>query len=713
VAVIRPVVVAPPGDPGDLSRKAPQVSVFVGGVLFEQRFQVLSCSRYVGGQPRDTATIELRDITSEDGSRINPIIKHTWPNSEIAIEVDIPTRQQLHYGRVVNTQTRVSPAGEIIIIHSRLDDHLFGQPLDTIKVGTAERDSKDYSDIVQDVDAPLVFNPKWEGQSTPNMTEGPAARTDAGYVSAFVDPRSVPVEDLNEDRRRNDSWTGQRPVSVEYWTLWNAVQYLCRTLNEGQRWIRNPTGSELIDALSFVDDDKVLRDVRIPKGTYLPEALDMLLRPHGFGWTVDLIDRRTRKICVFEYRSVSPPLSLPYMKHGEDLKVEEQAVSAFDLSLDFARDSFNQIEVLGEQYERELSVILRPAWDPSHDAQADDSYFDKEGANWSEAGVQDAWRRFALNEAGDYDDFSREWWGNESPLHLILANPDGTTTPDDPDEGEEPDPTPDDPDVDDGEEDTTESVSFAYRRRRRMFPAITQNKDGSAYGKDGGIYLEYWEPDDSAGTWKPVKDLFNFQVLKDEAGILITDTRVPQLLRRIYWKHQITNVALRATATFKADRRVRATAKQNRSLVQTPRKVVLEAPGYQYRKIETTLPVADLDASKSIGGSVLTSLTAVTDDGEGDTRSAALKLAVQLLRRFNTGLMEGFIEINGVDWDISKFLGARLHKMSGRDLVLNVAANGLKPKHPTVVGIEYDIPRQITRIRLETLRNTGGIRVHV
>lgn len=701
---VRPILTAPDSD--TLSRKAPLVDVYVNERLHLSA-QLMQCSRYVGGRPIDTATIELRLIGSHSQSRIGSDLRTIQDNATVAIETKEPP-QQLHFGKIVNVQTRVSGQGEHIFIHSRLDDHLFGTPLDLLEMAekTGDNDGSEighFQEFLMLNDDELVFNPVFEGQATPNAL--------GSYYwngrQVFIDPRSVPPEVLNNDRRVGDG-TAEGDIEVAtYWTLADATHYLIQTLNIDQRYIRNPTIAELRKVMGI--DLTALRNFRIRKGAYLPEILDSLLRPHGFGWYVQLDNRRQRRICVFEFRKQTT-VSLPYMQEGENLEVAKQAVASWDLALDYSQQSFNRIVVLGDNYQRELSVILRPGWNPSHDDQASHNYFDRDGDNWDEDGVPDAWRRFVLNEAGEYLKYERDWWEFSAPLGQILANPEDPPSGDEPeDPKKKPDPEEDGGDDDDDVETDPLITAFWHTRRRRMFPCITQNKDGSAYGTTQGVYLEYWDPDEQSGAWVPVQDKFNFQVLQDEVGIWITDTRPWSRLRVIQAQHGIDKVAIRATASFRADRRVRAEAYTSQSLLSDRKTETIEQRGYQLRQIETTMEKADLETP--IGGSVVVNFDDVILDGAIDSRNAAKTLAVNLLRRYNSGLLEGAIELEGIDWGIGPFLGSRIWKMNGRELSLDVAAPGWVPRHPTIVGIEYMVQQQKTRLRIETLRNPGGIRI--
>lgn len=682
MTVQRPILVAPATD--SLSRAAPRVTVsFDGGEQLNA--QLLSCGRYVGGRPLDSATFEIKVIGSVASHRlgfdvIGPEIRSVATNQTVTVETTNPP-QQLHFGKIVNVQARVSADGESIIVHSRMDDHLFGEPVDTLEFAIRSTSSlggvvRDFEDILLHVDVPLVFNPRYEGVSTPN-----ALNSEFWFGRhVFVDPRSVPIDTLKDDRRDD---TDAFLRVVKFWSLAEAVHYLMWTLNENQTYVRNPSLAELRAVLGR--DTNTLRNVTVRKGTYLPEALDQLLRPHGFGWFVDLQDRLNRRLCVFEFRNTTT-LTLPYMPVDSRLVVREQAVASFDLGVDMVNQSFNRVVILGDEYERELSVILRPGWGSSHDDQTELDYFDRDGAHWTEDGIPDAYRRFVLNESGDYIKFDREWWeAGGTNLGVILANPD--------------------------DEDTGVSVaSFWLTRRRRMFPCISRNKDGSAYGSTQGVYLEMWDPDEgSSGEWVAVQDKFNFQVLEDECGIWITDTRPFDRLRAIQEQHGIDKVALRATASFRAERRVRATAESGNSLLNDVKEQIIENRGFQFRLVETQLPIADLDTP--VGKSAVEGFSDVVDDGSVDDRAKAQELANTLLTRFNSGLVEGFIELDGIDWVVQGFLGARLNKLSGRELSLNTSPAGARPKYPTIVGIEYDVQRQRTRLRIETLRNPGGLRI--
>ena len=63
------------------------------------------------------------------------------------------------------------------------------------------------------------------------------------------------------------------------------------------------------------------------------------------------------------------------------------------------------------------------------------------------------------------------------------------------------------------------------------------------------------------------------------------------------------------------------------------------------------------------------------------------------------------MSLDGIDWAYTHVLGSVVGGIGGKELLFNTSPPGLPERYPTVIGVEFNVQEQTSRIRLETLRN--------
>ena len=195
-----------------------------------------------------------------------------------------------------------------------------------------------------------------------------------------------------------DAWNSQvfNNQTRSEWTLKTAVLSLCSLLNDLETFIYNPCDTEL--SAVFTGATVPLRDIRIPIGTYLPQALDQLLIPHGYNWYLDYTTATMPTIRLFKIGSgTQKTLKLQMPSSSLDLTLSNVNRLSIDSNI---ADSFNEVTVCGDYKRYEVTVPLYAAWNSTVDAwepyrlAQDSSDFEEN---------QSGWRLGLANEAGDLD----------------------------------------------------------------------------------------------------------------------------------------------------------------------------------------------------------------------------------------------------------------------------------------------------------------------
>lgn len=695
-----------------LSRQNAGIIAFIDNV-YEPFVQVRRVGTSINGRPSNYAVLEYipnavsKDVTDstewiEGEARIqDQQIVELFSNRQVEIRVTATRgidagfpypdtiNRIIHFGRIFGWESAMGEQGERLILHSRLDDHMFGEPVSLLEL--ADRTLSDAADAtldnysVENVDGELIFNPTVDGIPTPNMVAAIGSGALDWPYRVLIDPTAIDPVSLLADRQTIEAAAtgGGSPSYVDFWTLRYAAEYLCNMLNGTQTYIKNPNPKEGYDILTGFDDDSsterfALRNHRVPVGRYLPQALDELLAPHGFGWKIEHGERGIRRIAFFE-RGVATVATHPFklQAYGEDLDTEESSVKAFDWHFDMADGATNVIQILGGYEEQEVSVILRPAWNSNYDSdlQTDSSKFNQGNEEFrDDPDVQKAFRLFAANENGFYttSDPERTWFASALDLSGLFSQ--------------------------------------RVQRGRRFMPVLTINDEGDPLARmSNGVLLQYWDPDEDSGSgdWldisgeKGTPDA-TFVLSENEMSIRFTGHEPPKLLMALASIHGVDELYLRITATIRGDNRISASSDESLvSHMEDPKTLVIDAgANYQYRHVNTS--TAATVGGSTIGGSAFASLT--SRDGATDGRDAMQEQANKLVARYNVGRISGPLIIEGIDWDVAPYLGTSPKEILGRQIKLTITPTFKsvdERRYPTVVSIEWDVDAQQTRVHFE------------
>ncbi|MFH5806335.1 hypothetical protein [Alienimonas sp. DA493] len=383
-------------------------------------------------------------------------------------------------GEIVSQTTRFGSAPDERILRAALLPERFGEALRgplVVLPPASGASPGDPPPVVVMEGWHLEYNPEIAGQIEPNRHDAKVDHPDDGSVSLapWRDPgTTIPDSD------------------AEKWEPRSAVRSLIDLVGSGTDapWVVREETEPNPDPLATSDpdpasDDPVygglpeLADVRIPPGTYPPQALDAILHPLGLDWTVDLEPASTDPSPTDEPPALTLRLRVYRRGRGEVrvLKMQRPEGDALDLSLTDAGEFEqtldlaappNVVVVRGAPRETEIDVRLYPGWEP---------------------GAAEAGRLWIANEDGAY-----------------------TGTRDGAPEG----PVPEPPDW--------AGIGVTVPRRRRLGDRLARDDDGRRLPP-----ALYWRADD-AGTWTEVPPSWTWAVLEDRIGVRFEGDEPPSNL---------------------------------------------------------------------------------------------------------------------------------------------------------------------------------------
>jgi hypothetical protein len=548
---------------------------------------VRAVERYAGNANRDAAIIEIADLGRND--RVETAFELTNKFENEICQIGIADRngkrvQWIHYGRIVGGRYRMSEAGSYLELTSRFDDQLLGEPLKTRNIeitrGTGQKVT-----IIQTLDRELVFNPRYEGRIFGNKTFG----LGLNLVPLFIDLNGLNLNLL----------TLPQTQQFLLWSIPDAVYYLCEDLNPWRlkRHVSNPSWTDLIRILP---QNVYLNNVSLPVGIYLGDALDMILNPFGFYWKITHDSSNSRRIEVFSkdspYRNI-----IKFTGHKPGTKFDDvnDKLPEIDLNVDNGDKVFNQVTVIGARKRSELTVMLRPDWDATLEAQSITSFIWDSPAMLSNPNLRYVYRKYRADLS-------------------ILSQL---------------------------------SITNNTSARRPMLPCLSLDEKGQPFGRNKGVLIEFsldggktWKSIDSSGVVGGMKQSFSCEIVENEAAVVFTGKIFPAYARR-YGE----NFKVRATATFERDDCLKATvgAPLAGKPLRDVRELVISAPD-RFQFYERSLSKLKNVAANS---------------SEINMTSEIGVFATQILASHSATKISGQISLHGVDNIDQDYLGGSIQEL--------------------------------------------------
>lgn len=564
------------------------------------------------------------------------------------IEIEAVGGGVKHVGIITQVIPQFSPQGEVYKFISQTRDYLFGNPAGGVLMfdptfPPAPIDWNPDGAPAQPegrfklVDDPIVFNPELDGRIFGNMHS--KLRYGQQQMHVFLDPDSVQTaagERLHQGQAIS-------------WTLSKAVHYLCWALNPLQVVIRNPSLAKCVQ--HFTDSVDLVRNVQIDDGLFLTDALDSLINPLGYHWRLNKQRGRT-SFDFFRRGSGGKLVWLNHQRFGEVFDKEKTNVEAQGVAFDAGRLA-NQIIGRGSKLQIEITVELCRGWLPAFDEYARDDL--KKTALTADVlrddpGIEFAWRRWVLNEGGDY----------------IRTRPEIT---------EEFPP---------GVKRRLEAAGFLQwmiPRRREFKPTLTLKADGEPIGATKGLDVE-WSAD-GGENWSPVGK-WQIDLLEKECGLYFGFDEIPEELIDAG-----DDAKVRVTATIETDFRISAIAeRQAKSPLTDPVTAIIDLERQFHWREVTTLSKYKSGNRPSLA----------EDDRD------ALQSFVEALRdRYDNVDVAGAVTLEGVDQHQYR-IGDRVAGVKGKNISFRSRLDGTT--YPQIAAITYDIEGQKTILHMQRVRET-------
>lgn len=643
------------------SRDATRYSVYKNGLL-ATALEVLSVSETAGAGRLDIATLLYKDLTLEDREFNSQLVC-----DEIEI-YDSAADDVVHWGKVGLIPPELSANTESLHVVSRAEKFHMGGQVDGCHVWNPIKPPfTEGGDIggPELVAHPLVFNPIIDGKVQGNRNSlftserDPDTGDEIGY-HLFLSPESV------RTRAAIELQTGDSPENVAAvpWTLSQAVDYLLRTLNADELYVTNPT-LETIEVVCADDEDLVL-NVEIANGTYLADALDQLLEPLGYRWRLNRTALGSREFQIFG-RNSGELVNVHHQRIGDSLDLGLQNVEVAGLHFDVTRLA-NQVKIIGGPYAYEVSVELARGWPESQDTMPNPAYYAKDGPQFL---FKNAWRRWVLNESGDYI-------GVRSEIDGLFTSAFRTAM------------------------DDTFGPNWRNNfvpGRRRFAPTLTLDDEKQPIGPHHGMEVEYFNikhvpPNLETGDpgngmiepqWKPIGN-WGMSILEHECGIYF-DGNFPPHMREFEVTNQ-ADIRLRATFTLVSDKRLEATAfRQEDSPQADVLPLTIDAPTkFRYQQVS---PLS------KYYGSGRPSLEQINLDEIND-------FAERVRSIWDLMDVGGAIQLHGLDRTDSGTpyrVGQRVQAILGKNISFRAKAEA--EEFPQIVAIERNATTQVMTLHLQ------------
>lgn len=630
---------------GDLSKGTPEQLT---------EWTAISIHRFAGGR-QDYAVLR-RELKRADEQLENIRPDAHITTSEKAAYVAIWTVDDdgakvapLFWGQLLKVDLTIGPVDQETAIAMMVNHH-FGVPIRGQSVWDVDNEKA----VTVHLDP--VFNPLVDGVIVPNMQRLLLAETSPGKLptpyNLWIDPESTRTEEAIDQRGDVGDMVASAD-KVQYWYLRAAVKTVCEWLCTPTYLVRSPRNNPAqfqgyqriaAPAGSATDD---LFNVKIRRGSYLPDILDTLLPPFKYGWFVKLETSASNDQVIQPRIEIFPATGEPTDKFPAKSLRRQAAGEKYDAALTHVISArvtadlshlANVIELYGSLRAREVTIDLFKGWDEDDDAEdttKDGSY-------------PNVWRKFVGNEGGDYNGLRTEI-GEAIDLNDVFSGAEAT------------------------------GFNFTIPKRREIEEPLKWRSGAEELYRQP-LYLEY--STDAGDTYQPVPEAWGWRRLPNEIGVMFTGESVPPAL-----KAAGDDARLRLTGTIVGDRRIFSVAGRGNTSPLTDEIIQLIDVSDRYHDRQ----ISD-DATF---GSQLVTLQSTGDEAENQTELDAL---AELIRDENE---HAHIAVEALLWGIRTAyeIGDILEKIEGKELDLSTrAASAGTPRYPQIREVHLDLFQQTTRI---------------
>ncbi len=491
---------------------APMVQVRINGQV-EPRFRLESIEQRMGLAPTATFTAALgRDAITGEALRLDDVAANVHPGATITATLlrggVLPGKEAddrvVFDGRVTRADLSMQADGEHLILEAEdptadlLRRRIRGRRAWTAGGGADRVDGQT-----------LVFNP-----------DGRANAADATYDPGTGDAYTI--------------FTADHPSGGTAWTLDEAVAYVLAEHGQAES-VEVPSPSETRAALPAT----VIRDVCL-EGRPLGEALDALLELAGARLVVRVEPGPaavSRRLEIW-YPARGPSGWLSHQSPDQTYDPTKTDFVGLGVRMEFAAAPRRYV-AQGDRKFYESTFDLVAGWDDALATSDPDDFSPRTNADFDT--VRDVFRKWVLNEAGDY-----------------TGSPYGRGAP---------------PDLSGVFEDAP-----YVRRRRRLLPCLSRD----APGRSRGVYVEISL--DGGASWE--QTTLAARVLRDECGIYLSEDPLPPRYLAAAMRDE---VRVRVTAALESDSRLAAeyAGEDAADLPGHTRHVHVPA-GYRFRRVAST-----------------------------------------------------------------------------------------------------------------------------
>ncbi len=592
------------------------------------KWKCLKCGRYTGS--RIDYAILVQDFSEVPGrlQNINMMV-----NGDPLVEIWIPDADGklttcLFSGVVVAATLTIDQGNEQVQIRAETAPHLFGKPVEGMETwgylsGTTKLTVED----------DIVFQPTIDGEVEDNQHN----KTDPTYkYPLFIDPESARTETA---RLADGSGTPKE------WSLYDAVGHLMWSLNGSQSWIKNT------NAKALVQQALAVKNLTIPLGLYLPDALDRILTPHGLTWRILLHqqddDTLLRKIHIFK-RGEGVKRQIFLQPSGELLNRGKTNIAELSIDSNIS-DMVNKVVAYGAKERAEVTIELYPGWPATDDGLSAQSLKKSDPVSQYSAKPH-VWRLWVANEAGDYSG--------------LRTAPDLSVIPDQP-------------------LDLDSVFSDWYPHRRVFEQCLTMRKEGTdtePFHRPWPVVVEYWNNDER--EWVIIEG--GYIVRSDQLAIEFTGDEPPKEIMDLYSLDNSTYPRIRVTAVITGDKRL----KKEKTVSQG-------SPSS--REIVLTLNVSNrfIDDFRVTSGTYKSRFDSLDPSFERNDATKLQQFVDDVLDIESAAVVGGAFPLFEIRTDYE--LGNLVTEISGRNISLNRFTNAAgKARYPQITAIEWDFSDQKT-----------------